>query len=68
MFAARCSPPFSLARALLAGSEADLQRAKAKTARRTLAECEQRLVRYGDALESGADAQVVARWTKDTEE
>ncbi|MGH3664898.1 MAG: zinc ribbon domain-containing protein [Egibacteraceae bacterium] len=54
--------------ALLAGGEADLHHAQAEAARRKLADCEQRLARYRDALEAGADAQVVARWTKETEE
>lgn len=53
---------------LLAPDEADLHQARAQAARRTLADCEQRLATYRSALEAGADLRVVARWTKETEE
>ncbi len=40
---------------------------RAEAARRTLADCDARLDRYREALESGVDAAVVARWISEVQ-
>ena len=40
---------------------------RGEAARRTLADCDARLDRYREALESGVDAVVVARWISEVQ-
>lgn len=46
----------------MAGDPDDASEARAEGARRKIADCDQRLARYRQALDSGADAAVVAGW------
>lgn len=48
-----------------AGDVDEAREAKAEAARRRLADCDDRLLRYRTALDSGADPVVVAGWTTD---
>ena len=54
----------ALAEAQEPAPEAD---GRAEAARRTLADCDARLDRYREALESGVDAAVVARWISEVQ-
>jgi len=54
----------TLAEAQERAPEAD---GRAEAARRTLADCDTRLDRYREALESGVDAAVVARWINEVQ-
>ena len=46
----------------MAGEANDASEARAEAARRKIADCDQRLVKYRKALDAGADAAVVASW------
>lgn len=46
----------------MAGSADDAAEARREAARRKLADCDQRLAKYRQALDAGADAAVVAGW------
>ena len=46
----------------MAGDPDDAAEARAEAARRKIADCDQRLARYRQALDAGADAAVVASW------
>ncbi len=46
----------------MAGGPDDGAEARAEAARRKLVDCDERLAKYRDALEAGADARIVASW------
>jgi hypothetical protein len=49
------------------GEADDESEARAETARRKIADCDQRLAKYRQTLDAGADATVVAGWMRSRE-